>query len=288
MSATPISQVKLAEQSWHDKWYGENAKKEFPDRAADFREFFSRVQLTPFCDGGWAYWGDARAEMLRMWGDVNGLSVLDYGCGSGQLGIYLAMLGAKVSGFDLSPLGVEVANWAATKYGLSCSFEAMDAEELSYPDQSFDLVVGFGVLHHVIKYPKSAYHLARVLKPGGRAVFHETLWDNPLINLVRRWTTEDSDAGDAHLTERSILKFGRPCARTEIHKRHIFYMLKRLASLPQRDLSQQLRSRPFWKVVKTVDRGLMQLGLSRFCGEAIVVYSTHPTLGLMVNHGSSS
>jgi 2-polyprenyl-3-methyl-5-hydroxy-6-metoxy-1,4-benzoquinol methylase len=268
-----MSQVKLAEQSWHDKWYGENAKKEFPESAAAFREFFSRVQLTPFCDGGWAYWGDARTEMLRIWGHVDGLSVLDYGCGSGQLGIYLAMLGAKVSGFDLSPLGVDVANWAASKYGLVCSFKAMDAEELSYPDQSFDLVVGFGVLHHVIKYPQSAYHLARVLKPGGRAVFHETLWDNPLINFVRRWTTENADAGDAHLTEESIRQFGRTCSRTEVRKRHICYMLKRLSTLPKRDLSQPLSPRPFWKAVKKIDQVLLGLGLSRFCGEAIVVYT---------------
>lgn len=273
MSASPISQVKLAEQSWHDNWYRENARKEFPENAADFREFFFRVQMVPFCDGGWAYWGDARAEMLRMWGDVRGRSVLDYGCGSGQLGIYLAMQGAEVSGFDLSPMGIDVANWAANKYGLSCSFKAMDAEKLEYPDQCFDLVVGFGVLHHVIKYPQSAYHLERVLKPGGRAVFHETLWDNPLINFVRRWTTEDSDAGDAHLTERSIREFGKPCARTEIHKRHIFYMLKRLASLPERDLSRPLRPRAFWKVVKKIDQGLIRLGLSRFCGEAVVVYT---------------
>jgi 2-polyprenyl-3-methyl-5-hydroxy-6-metoxy-1,4-benzoquinol methylase len=273
VSASPISHVKLAEQSWHDNWYRENARKEFPENPADFREFFLRVQIAPFCDGGWAYWGDARTEMLRIWGDVSGLSVLDYGCGSGQLGIYLAMLGAQVNGFDLSPQGIDVANWAASRYGLACSFKAMDAEELDYPDQCFDLVVGFGVLHHVIKYSRSAYHLARVLKPGGRAVFHETLWDNPLINFVRRWTTEDGDAGDAHLTERSIRQFGELCARSEVHKRHIFYMLKRLARLPERDLSQPLSPRPFWKVVKKIDQGLIHLGLSRFCGEAIVVYT---------------
>ena len=272
MSASPIGRVKLAEQSWHDNWYRENARKEFPESAADFREFYFR-ELAPFHDGGWAYWGDARTEMLRVSGNVRGLSVLDYGCGSGKLGIYLAMLGAKVSGFDLSTMGIEVANWAANSYGLSCSFEAMDAEELEYPDQCFDLVVGFSVLHHVIKYPRSAYHLPRVLKAGGRAVFCESLWDNPLINLARRWTMLDIDAGDAHLTESSIRQFGKACARTEIHKRHIFYMLKRLASLPERDLSQPLRPRPFWKAVKKIDQGLIHLGLSRFCGEAIVVYT---------------
>jgi 2-polyprenyl-3-methyl-5-hydroxy-6-metoxy-1,4-benzoquinol methylase len=273
MSAAPISSIKLAEQAWHDDWYQNNARKEFPDSPADFREFFFRVQLAPFCDGGWAYWGDARTEMLGIIGDVRGLNVLDYGCGSGQLGIYLAMLGANVSGFDLSPKGIEVASWAAQKYGLSCAFKAMDAESLEYPGQFFDLVVGFGVLHHVIKYPKSAFHLARVLKPKGRAVFHETLWDNPLINLARRFTMPSGDAGDAHLTERAIRQFGAPFSRTEVCKRHILYMLKRFSALPDRDLSQSLVPRPFWRGVRGVDQSLTRLGLSRLCGEAIVLYT---------------
>lgn len=273
MSPAPINQIKAAEQAWHDSWYQDNAQSEFPDRAEDFRERFRRVQLEAFCDGGWAYWGDARAEMVRMLGDVRGLSVLDYGCGCGQLGIYLAMLGAQVSGFDLSSQGIEIAKWAARKYHLDCSFRAMDAEELDYPAHSFDLIVGFGVLHHVVKYPQSAYQLARVLKPRGRAVFHETLWDNPLINFARRWTTADDDAGDAHLTEQAIYEFGRLCTQTEIRKLHILYMLKRLARLSNRDLSQPLRPRIFWKGIKKVDQGLIRLGLSKFCGEAIVIYS---------------
>jgi 2-polyprenyl-3-methyl-5-hydroxy-6-metoxy-1,4-benzoquinol methylase len=273
MSASPINQAKLAEQVWHDNWYHEHARTEFPDDPAAFRELFFRVQLACFCDGGWAYWGDARTEMMRLCGDVRGLSILDYACGSGQLGIYLSMLGATVHGFDLSSKGAEIANWAAQKYGLTSSFKAMDAEDLDYPSGSFDLVVGFGALHHVIKYPQSASHLARVLKPGGRAIFHESLWDNPLINFFRRWTTADDDAGDAHLTELSIREFGRLCARTEIHKRHILYMLKRLGRLSARDLSQPLRPRPFWKVVKKMDQGLIHLPLSRFCGEAVVVYT---------------
>ena len=148
----------------------------------------------------------------------------------------------------------------------------MDAEEIDFPDGLFDLAVGFGVLHHVIKYPKSAFHLARVLKPGGRAVFHETLWDNRLINLARRWTMPSQDAGDAHLTERAIQEYGVPFGTTKIHKRHILYMLKRFSRLPIRDLSRPLVPRPFWKAVRTIDRGLMRLGLSKFSGEAIVVY----------------
>lgn len=265
--------TKDVERAWHDGWYEKNARQEFPDDAAEFREFFRRVQLANFCDGGWAYWGDARADMMRLIGDVRGLNVLDYGCGSGQLGIYLALQGARVCGFDLSPKGVEIANWAARKYNLDCEFRPMDAEQLDYADNSFDLVIGFGVLHHVVKYPRSAMQLARITRPGGRAVFHETLWDNPLINFVRRWTMEEADAGDAHLTHDAIRKFGARFARVEIFDHNLLYMLKRLAALPQRNLKNPLRPRPFWNAVKKLDQALIAGGLGKFCGEAIVVFS---------------
>lgn len=269
-SATNLT--KLREQAWHDAQYEKNAAEEFPLNPDDFRKHFARVQLEPFCNGGWSYWGDARNEIMRMVGNVNGLRVLDYGCGTGQLGIYLAMLGAEISGFDLSPKGVEAANWAAHRYGLNCSFQTMDAEDLDYPDRYFDLVIGFGVLHHVIKYPRSALQLHRILKPQGRAVFHETLWDNPLINFVRNWTMAEDEAGDAHLTESGIRQFGASFSAVEIHKRNILYMLKRLARLPEWNISGPLRPRPFWKAVKKFDQLLIMLGCSRLCGEGIVLY----------------
>jgi 2-polyprenyl-3-methyl-5-hydroxy-6-metoxy-1,4-benzoquinol methylase len=268
-----IDDAKSLEKAWHDNWFVQHGRQEFPESPDEFRELFSRVNLEAFCDGGWAYWGDARVEMMQMIGDVRGLTVLDYGCGSGQLGMYLAMQGANVSGFDLSPAGVELANWASGKYGLNCSFRALDAEEIDYPDESFDLIVGFGVLHHVIKYPKAPSQLARVLKPGARAIFHETLWDNPLINFARRFTMESSDAGDAHLTARGLQQFGAPFAKTEVHQQNILYMLKRFSKLPVRDLSRPLVPRPFWRGVRKIDRGLMRLGLARFCGEAVVLYT---------------
>ena len=270
---SPVDQTKQTEQAWHDNWYEKNARQEFPDDPAAFREFFYRVQLAPFCDGGWAYWGDARTEMMHIIGDVRGLQVLDYGCGSGQLGIYLAMQGARVSGFDLSPKGIEIANWAAQKYRLACEFRALDAEQLDYPDNSFDLVVGFGVLHHVIKYPRSAVQLVRVVRPGGRVIFHETLWDNPLINFARRFTMEEQDAGDAHLTQSLIRSFGAQFRSTHMEKRHLLYMLKRFSRLPQRDLGTPLQPRALWKAVRKLDEVVVSCGLSKFCGEAIVIFS---------------
>ena len=98
--------------------------------------------------------------------------------------------------FDLSRPAIETARKAATRFGLSAEFTQMDAAALTYPDDFFDLVIGFGVLHHVIKYPTADVQLFRGMKPAARAVFHETLWDNPLINFARKFTSVPADAGE--------------------------------------------------------------------------------------------
>ncbi len=264
--------TREAERTWHDKLYKANAATAYPESAEDFRELYLKQHLTPFCDGGWSWWADARREMLDMLGDVQGKRVLDYGCGFGTLGMYLGLCGADVWGFDLSQSAVETANRAALRYGLPAQFAQMDAAELSYPDGFFDLAVGFGVLHHVIKYPHSGSQLARVVKPGGAGVFHETLWDNPVINLARRFTSVDSDAGDALLTDRAIRSFGSDFREIRMEKRHLFYMLKRLAALPAGTPWLAPHPRGFWKGIKKLDGQLLRaFPLQKYCGEVIVV-----------------
>jgi 2-polyprenyl-3-methyl-5-hydroxy-6-metoxy-1,4-benzoquinol methylase len=267
----PDVSIKAAEQRWHDQHYKQHAQDEYPPTPEAFLEYFRRIHLTGFCEGGWSYWGDTRCEALQMIGSVRGRRVLDYGCGSGQLGIYLALQGADVSGFDLSPWGVATARRAAEAYAVPAEFRAADAEDLDYPDNSFDLVIGLGVLHHVIKYARAAEQLHRVLRPGAKAYFLETLWDNPAINFARRFTTLEEDAGDARLTARRIVEFGADFRSLTLHPRHLLYMCKRLARLPERDVRRPLRARPMWRALKKLDSFLARTPLRHYCGEVIVV-----------------
>lgn len=269
--AKSIDCVRQAEREWHDAVYTAHAHDAYPDAVEDFQRFYVRVHLTPFCEGGWSWWADSRKEALDAVGDVRGLRVLDYGCGFGGLGMYLSQRGAQVWGFDFSRPAIEKATAVAHRYGLPAQFDQMDAADLAYPDEFFDLVVGFGVLHHVIKYPPAGPQLLRVLKPGGRGVFHETLWDNALINLARRFTSVDAEAGDAPLTEREVRKFCQGFSQVRLEKRHLLYMLKRLAKLPRHGWYEELHPRHFWRRVKALDNQLLRIpGLRRYCGEVIV------------------
>jgi 2-polyprenyl-3-methyl-5-hydroxy-6-metoxy-1,4-benzoquinol methylase len=263
--------IKEAEQAFFDAYYRQHAPADYPDTLADFCERFRRVELVPFHEGGWSWWADPHQEVFDKIEPVNGLRVLDYGCGSGKLGTYLAHRGADVNGFDLSGEATAVANHSAARYGLSAEFRQMDAENLTYPDNEFDLALGFGVLHHVIKYPRASSELFRVMKPGARAVFVETLWDNPVLNLARRATLAEEDAGDAHLTDRNIREFCHNFSDLRLDKRHLLYMSKRLGKLPKPDLSIPLRPRAFWHFVKALDDTLLHFTpLRRYCGEVIV------------------
>jgi SAM-dependent methyltransferase len=115
-----------------------------------------------------------------------GLTVLEYGCGEGESAIELADHGAIVRGIDISNRRVERARELAAGRK-NVAFDVMTAEELSFEDDSFDVICGMSVLHH-LNLERALAEVARTLKPGGEAIFLEPLGHNPLINLYRRLT----------------------------------------------------------------------------------------------------
>jgi 2-polyprenyl-3-methyl-5-hydroxy-6-metoxy-1,4-benzoquinol methylase len=131
-------------------------------------------------------------RMLAMLGrDLTGKRVLEYGCGDGWITVKLARLGAHVSAFDISPEAVSQTNATLHAEGLGdrCSVQVMAGEKLEYPDASFDVVVGFAILHH-LEMTAALAELHRVLKADGKALFAEPLASNPLISLYRRLTPQ--------------------------------------------------------------------------------------------------
>ena len=124
-----------------------------------------------------------------------GRAVLEYGCGEGSSAFSLAALGARVTGIDISGVRIQHARERAAAAGLdSLEFFEMNAEDLKFPDDSFDVVCGISIIHH-LDLDKALAEVARVLRPGGQALFFEPLGHNPIINLYRRFTprlrTED-------------------------------------------------------------------------------------------------
>ncbi|HJP29879.1 MAG TPA: class I SAM-dependent methyltransferase [Candidatus Latescibacteria bacterium] len=132
-------------------------------------------------------------------------AVLEYGCGKGSAAFELATHGARVTGIDISQVGISEAQDQGQALGLSerLSFLQMNAEILDFDDGSFDLVCGSGILHH-LDLARAIPEVVRVLRPGGRAVFFEPLGHNPLINLYRRLTPAMRSADEHPLSMADI------------------------------------------------------------------------------------
>lgn len=100
-------------------------------------------------------------------------SAMELGCGTGFFLLNLMQGGVCSKGFvtDLSPGMVNVAKRNAQQLGLDVDGRVADAETIPYPDNSFELVVGHAILHHIPDVEQALKEVLRVLKPGGRFVF---------------------------------------------------------------------------------------------------------------------
>ena len=117
-----------------------------------------------------------------------GKRVLDYGCGAGENSCLLAACGAHVTGFDISPVSIQKARRRAELMGLSdrTRFDVLRAGQTGYPTQSFDIIIGFAVLHHLHMILDDVYaEINRLLKPGGTVYFIEPVANNNLLRKLR-------------------------------------------------------------------------------------------------------
>jgi len=103
--------------------------------------------------------------------DLNGKSVLDAGCGTGEKSAYFAMHGARAFGIDLSENSLSLAKKNAKKFGAEkiCKFEKISIFDLEkhFLPNSFDHIFSIGVIHHTENPEKCVEIFSRLLKKGG-------------------------------------------------------------------------------------------------------------------------
>jgi 2-polyprenyl-6-hydroxyphenyl methylase/3-demethylubiquinone-9 3-methyltransferase len=110
-------------------------------------------------------------QLRASFATVEGLRVLDVGCGGGLLAEPLAQLGCRVTGVDPSRRSLDVARAHADASGLDIGYVHGVAEALPADDGTFDVVVCCDVLEHVTDLDATIREAARVLRPGGMYLY---------------------------------------------------------------------------------------------------------------------
>ncbi|MGE3801765.1 MAG: class I SAM-dependent methyltransferase [Candidatus Kapaibacterium sp.] len=244
----PISANK--EMSGHDA-----ATQERLAREAEFHDHSFSTNLRESEVGKFYSVARRSYECYRnlVFRNVAGKDVLEYGCGINSDGLALAKEGAKITGIDISPVAIEESNTLAEEAGLTdqVSYHVMNAEELTFADNSFDLVCGIGILHH-LDLEKGYSEVARVLRPGGVAVFHEPLGHNPLINRFRNQTPHLRTPDEHPLLRADLRQAEEYFSELHLH----FFHLTSLGIVPLRNSPL---FKPLYGVTEGIDRLLMTI-----------------------------
>jgi ubiquinone/menaquinone biosynthesis C-methylase UbiE len=163
-----MSELLERERSFHDRW-AESIEVE-GIRVNDYFEACTAPE---------------NRFILSHLGDVAGKTLLDLGCGAGENSVYFSLKGARCTATDYSPGMVDKALKLATANGVYIEGRTMNAMQLEFPDDAFDIVFAANLLHHLPEPKTALREIHRVLKSGGKLCFWDPLRHNPVINIYR-------------------------------------------------------------------------------------------------------
>lgn len=149
---------------WNEASCGENLYLQGSDREAYESQARKRYELESYI---LEFAGFDRAR---------GEQVLEIGVGLGADHQRFAQAGADLTGIDLTERAVEHTARRLAAFGLASRLTVGDAERLEFPDESFDRVYSWGVLHHTPDTTMAVSEVWRVLKRGGWAsimIYHK-------------------------------------------------------------------------------------------------------------------
>jgi SAM-dependent methyltransferase len=181
---------------------------------------------------------------IEKLGPLEGMRVLDFGCGHAMASVIMARQGARVVGLDLSQGYLAEARQRAAHNGVQLGLLMADGNRLPFADGSFDRIWGNAILHH-LDLAKVATEIARVLAPGGIAVFCEPWGENWLLRLARGrlgYPSKERTVDEEPLRQKDLAIFKPRFADMEVEGYQLLAMVarvlgrgRRLASLDRCD-----------------------------------------------------
>lgn len=230
-----------------------------------YAEHFSNMKFYSISRSSFAY------RDKRLYLNLQGKEALDYCCGNGEITLEMARHGAaRVYGIDISNVAIDNANELAKNEGVSdrCTYMVMDAEQMKFDSDTFDVIHEYGALHH-LDLTAAFKELARVLKPDGRLVCTEALRHNPFIHRYRKRTPHLRTQWEVeHILGVPEIMSGKQYFRNVDVR---FFHIAALVSVPFRKTKL---FRPFLKCLETIDSILTRIpGIRRWAWIAVIVYT---------------
>jgi len=155
-------------------------------------------------------------------GGLDGLRVLDVGCGDGVLTWKLHQAGARAYGADLSDIAIRFARQQHAHHKSDAEFFVASCYDLPFPNGYFDAVISSEVIEHVQDPRKLLSEVSRVLKPGGVAVISTPVrfTERPMDKMhVIEWFPSEFQALVCAVFPSVSLVFSHPLVWSELIRR---------------------------------------------------------------------
>lgn len=142
--------------------------------------------------------------------------ILDYGCGVGSsTEKVIKFKPKKIVGIDISEVSINKAKETAKKLDFQTDFRVDNCEKTKFQNNTFDIVYGSGILHH-LQLKKCLDEIHRILKIDGKIIFIEPLGTNPFINFYRKLTPKSRSIDEHPLLKDDFIYIEKKFGESEI------------------------------------------------------------------------
>ncbi len=156
-------------------WNNKPCDSDLSDRERLSREYFLDIERQRY---------ELQPHILDIISKIDwrGKRVLEIGSGVGTDARKIIRMGGDYTGINVDRVSTEATSQALRVFSLAGVALQCDATSLDFPDNTFDVVYSFGVLHHIPEVEKAVAEIRRVLKPGGELLV--MLYNRASINYV--------------------------------------------------------------------------------------------------------